>query len=175
MAPTAFPHATTADDEIDGMVIPKGSTVILNTWGMHHNPQLYPDHETFLPSRFAAWSLPASHYTNGREGQHDHYGYGAGRRICPGLHLAERGLWLGIAKTLWGFDITPARDSRTGNHVPIDVDPAAGYHDGFLLAPKDFQVEMRVRSDVHRDTIFREFDMAEAHVFGKYDTEVNGL
>ena len=30
----------------------------------------------------------------------DHGGYGAGRRLCPGIQLAERNLFLGIAKLL---------------------------------------------------------------------------
>ena len=27
------------------------------------------------------------------------------RRICPGIHVAERELWLAISRLLWAFDI----------------------------------------------------------------------
>ncbi|KAH8657729.1 cytochrome P450 2D18 [Xylariales sp. PMI_506] len=175
VAPTAFPHATKVDDEIDGMRIPKGATIILNTWGLHHSPLLHASPDTFDKSRYSAWPLPAPQYTNSGEGQRDHYGYGAGRRICPGIHLGERGLWLGVAKILWGFDIKPVRDPNTGNEVPIDTNPATGYHEGFLSAPKDFRADLTVRSEAHRDTIFREFDMAEKQVFANYEDTVEGM
>jgi hypothetical protein len=29
------------------------------------------------------------------------------RRICPGIHVAERELWLSISRLLWAFDIRP--------------------------------------------------------------------
>ncbi|KAJ4466755.1 cytochrome P450 [Lentinula aciculospora] len=33
----------------------------------------------------------------------DHWTFGAGRRICPGIHVAERELWLAISQLLWSF------------------------------------------------------------------------
>src|ERR1700733_6302398 len=30
-------------------------------------------------------------------------GTGAGRRLCPGIHLAERNLFIAMAKLLWAF------------------------------------------------------------------------
>jgi len=44
----------------------------------------------------------------------DHYGYGAGRRLCPGIHLAERNLFVGIAKLLWAF--THGGEGRRGTY-----------------------------------------------------------
>ncbi|KUI61929.1 O-methylsterigmatocystin oxidoreductase [Cytospora mali] len=175
VAPTAFPHATAADDEIDGMRIPKGATVIMNTWAIHNNATLYDRPELFEPPRFAAWPLPASHYSSKGEGERDHYGYGAGRRICPGIHLGDRSLWLGLAKMVWAFDIAPARDLASGDPVPIDTDPGTGYHEGFLSAPKDFQVNVTVRSEAHRETIFREFEAAQKEVFSMYEDGVECL
>ena len=32
------------------------------------------------------------------------------RRICPGIHVAERELWLAISRLLWAFDIRPVPD-----------------------------------------------------------------
>jgi hypothetical protein len=29
------------------------------------------------------------------------------RRICPGIHVAERELWLATSRLLWAFDIRP--------------------------------------------------------------------
>jgi cytochrome P450 len=30
-----------------------------------------------------------------------HFTFGAGRRVCPGFHVAERGLFIAIARMLW--------------------------------------------------------------------------
>ncbi|RDB24652.1 hypothetical protein Hypma_008227 [Hypsizygus marmoreus] len=35
--------------------------------------------------------------------ERDHWTFGAGRRICPGLPVAERELWLAISRLLWSF------------------------------------------------------------------------
>ena len=32
------------------------------------------------------------------------------RRICPGIHVAERELWLAISRLLWAFDIRSLPD-----------------------------------------------------------------
>ena len=32
------------------------------------------------------------------------------RRICPGIHVAERELWLAISRFLWAFDIRSLPD-----------------------------------------------------------------
>jgi hypothetical protein len=49
----------------------------------------------------------------------DHFSFGGGRRICPGLHVAERSIYLNLARLLWGFDLRQAKDAD-GNLIPID-------------------------------------------------------
>ena len=73
------------DSEVDGMLLPKGSTVVLNVWAMHHDSNTWKDPEHFIPERFESYSSLASTYAaSGKWDERDHYGYGAGRRICPG-------------------------------------------------------------------------------------------
>lgn len=45
-----------------------------------------------MPERFNAYPNLASHYTSDGLGR-DYFSYGAGRRVCPGIHLAERNLF----------------------------------------------------------------------------------
>ena len=67
------------------MVLPKDATVVLNVWAMHHDESTWRDPEHFIPERFDAYPALASTYAaSGGSDQRDHYGYGAGRRICPG-------------------------------------------------------------------------------------------
>jgi len=49
----------------------------------------------------------------------DHFSFGGGRRICPGLHVAERSVFINLARLLWGFNIENAKDEN-GNIIPVD-------------------------------------------------------
>ena len=51
----------------------------------------------------------------------DHWTFGAGRRLCPGIHVAERTLFLAMARILWAFDIGKAKDA-SGNEIDIVQD-----------------------------------------------------
>ena len=37
--------------------------------------------------------------------QRDHWMFGAGRRICPGMIVAEREIWLAISRLIWAFTL----------------------------------------------------------------------
>lgn len=150
VTPLGFPHATNADDVVDGYSIPKGTTVLLNVWGLHHEQTPSTGSTTeplspfaFNPDRFAGRTAPASTYAaSGDYAARDHYGYGAGRRLCPGIHLAERNLFVGVAKLLWAFTL-----SEKAGADPVDVDPETGYSEGFLHCAKPFACEVRVRGE----------------------------
>ncbi|KAL4966919.1 cytochrome P450 [Aspergillus stella-maris] len=167
--PTAFPHATSKECTIDGMSIPAGSTVIMNVWGLHHDNSIHNNPDQFNPSRYDGRTELANVYASSPDYKNrDHYGYGAGRRICPGIHLAERGLFIAIAKILWAFEITPKVDS-TGIPIPISCDPPTGYSDGFLRCPLPFAVDFKLRSGERGQTIRAEFARAEEGVFSHYE------
>lgn len=160
VTPLAFPHALAADDTIDGYHLPKGTTIIINAWGMHMDPERFSNPERFDPEHFEGCSTRlAPDLANGKWEERDHYGYGAGRRFCPGAHLAERNLFLAMAKVLWGFEIrAKTREGGGGGDVKIDTDPVTGYSEGFLVCAKDFECEFVVRGEERRGTILREFE-----------------
>ncbi|KAJ5745373.1 cytochrome P450 [Penicillium odoratum] len=68
------------------------------------------------------------------------YGFGAGRRVCPGQRLAENSLMLNMAKIVWLFDINYT------SAAPQDVDMSSAFSDGFIAAPKKFPVVFVPRS-----------------------------
>lgn len=141
----------------------------MNVWNLH-NDSTYNDNPTYFnPYRYKDRTELAAVYTSSPDYQNrDHYGYGSGRRICPGIHLAERGLFVAFAKLLWAFDITPKVDDA-GNTIPINCDPVTGYTDGFLRCARPFAVDIKPRSEERQRNIMAEFERAEREVFSKYD------
>ncbi|KAF2774010.1 putative cytochrome P450 oxidoreductase [Teratosphaeria nubilosa] len=153
-ARSALPHRVTKDDEYDGYLIPRGSTIFLAVWAMHQDEKLYPDHLKFRPERFANHPKLANEYAAASDYKNrDHYGYGAGRRICPGLHLAERNMWRIVAKLIWGFDILEPLDPVTGKLVPLDEN---AYSSSILVSPLPFKVRVVPRSERVLQSIKRE-------------------
>lgn len=142
--------------------------VIINTWGMHMDPKTYDNPSAFIPERYASHEKLAPEYATGDWEKRDHYGYGAGRRICPGMHLAERNMFLSIAKLLWAFRFEKGTDER-GKPVVNEADPVDGYHQGFMYCAKPYGCKAVVRSEEIRETVEREFEEAERDVFAKYE------
>lgn len=145
------------------MLIPKGSTILINSWGMHHDPETWKNPEQFNPERYAEYPKLANAYAGSGEWDgRDHYGYGAGRRICPGIHLAERNLFIGVAKLLWAFEFS---------HPPgtvSDINAETGLCDGFLQCPNDYGLGVKLRSAKKGETIRREYEEAQ-EVFAQYE------
>ncbi|EXJ84778.1 hypothetical protein A1O3_05450 [Capronia epimyces CBS 606.96] len=169
VVPLAFPHAVDEEDWIDGFKIPKGSTIFINAWGMHHDERRFPNPDTFDPDHYKGITALASELAQASNpDDRDHYGYGSGRRLCPGIHLAERNLFLGIAKLLWAFDFAPGKDEH-GNIVEPDTHPTTGYSEGFLVCAKPFALDVQVRSEQRRDTIIREYEVAKRDVFSSFE------
>lgn len=161
VTPLAFPHALSEDDWVDGMFLPKGTTIIVNAWGMQHDEERFPNPEKFDPEHFAGVTTLATELANGPWENRDHYAYGTGRRFCPGAHLAERNLFLAMVKLLWAFKIKPGK-------VKPDLDPVTGYCEGFLVCANDFEAEFEVRGETRKETILKEFEEASRD-FGKYE------
>lgn len=187
VVPLAFPHAAAegkktsihikcylyltdwiADDWFDGYFIPKGSTVIVNGWGLHHDETRFANPDVFDPDHYKGQTALAPELAAAADyDTRDHYGYGTGRRICPGIHVAERNLFMAIAKIIWAFDISPAM-GEDGKPVAPDVDPQTGYSEGFLVCAKDFGCRITVRSEKRRATILGEYEQAQ-EVFSQFD------
>ena len=130
---------------------------VLSLRAIHMNSKLHKDPETFDPSRYLSKPLSAAEYINSNDPfDRDHFTYGAGRRVCPGVHVAERSLYINIVRTLWGFNIKKpvGADGR-----PIEPDTAMIR--GFLSVPKPFAADFSVRSPKHAATIRETFENAE--------------
>lgn len=174
VVPLAFPHSLAEDDELDGMFLPKGSDVFVNAFGMQHDERRFPNPDDFDPSHYEGVTALAPELAAGDPEKRDHYGYGAGRRLCPGIHLAERNLFLGIAKLLWALDIQPGLDAQ-GRTIEPDVSNERAYSAGFLVCAEPYPCRISPRSEARKVTIMREFEKAQAEVFSQYETPRDDL
>ena len=99
----------------------------------------------------------------------DHLTYGGGRRICGGIHVAERSLFLVLSRLLWGFDIGLAKDEN-GNDIPVDF-TLKGVMPGATSVAKPFKCSIKVRS-AKREAILRG-EWADAEKNGIQFEEIN--
>lgn len=128
-----------ADDTYRGYYIPRGATVVVNSWYAHrilyqfqslircframlHDENLYLDPGRFKPERFLT-----------DEGELDpgvpdpSPAFGFGRRICPGMYMAADSVWIACAMILWAFDIEKSVD-ESGRVM----DPSGDYTFGLV-------------------------------------------
>ncbi|OAL22040.1 hypothetical protein AYO20_11276 [Fonsecaea nubica] len=150
-APAGLPHMVTQDDEYEGMLIPKGSMVFVGIWALHHNESDFPNHDHFNPDRYLDHPKLANEYAvspdyNNRD-----------KRMCPGLHLAERNMWRIAAKLLWAFDISEPKDPITSEVIHLDEN---AYTSAILMCPLPFKVDITPRSADHLACIERELSSA---------------
>ncbi|KAJ6566138.1 cytochrome P450, partial [Mycena capillaripes] len=146
-APLSIPHYADVDDEYKGYTIPKGTTVISSIWNMHHSEELYPNSYIFNPDRFL--SKTPGKVDPGDSLADGHYGFGFGRRKCPGLHMAGKSTWIAIVRVLWAFTIERRQD-RAGRIMDIDPDHRTS---GLTSRPEEFPVGFVPRSAAHIETI----------------------
>ncbi|KAJ5146289.1 Cytochrome P450 E-class group I [Penicillium bovifimosum] len=100
------PHVASEDFVYEGQYIPKDTVVVLNTWTMHHDSHRHSNPDKFNPDRYINDPLTSADSANSADPmERDHWMFGAGRRICPGMIVAEREIWLTISRMLWAFDM----------------------------------------------------------------------
>ena len=107
--------------------------IIPNSYSIHRDARIYPEPELFKPERF----IRDGELVGVPRAERGHFGFGCasvatwtlliragGRRVCPGLYIAERSLYIVIARMLWAFDFAHAKDP-SGREVPIGPSFAA--------------------------------------------------
>ncbi|KAM7182996.1 putative cytochrome P450 E-class, group I [Rhypophila sp. PSN 637] len=155
----AVPHAVTQDDYYEGYLIPKNAGVVNNVWSIHMDPHRHPEPRRFNPDRYMddRQSL-ADAAANPDYSKRDQFTFGAGRRICPGIHVAERSLFLGVSRILWGFNIEPKIDATTGKPILPDQEKLT---QGFVCMPEEYEAKITPRDDARRQRIMDEWKIAE--------------
>lgn len=136
LVPLGIPHSVTQDNEYMGYHIPNGATILPNHWALALDKEVFEEPTSFRPERWVENpKLPLD-------------GFGFGRRVCTGRHIAMNSMQLTITRVLWAYDIGHAYE----NGKKIDVDPY-GMVDAAVSKPVPFKADFQVRSPAHQEVI----------------------
>lgn len=103
---------------------------------IQNDPNRHPDPRRFDPSRWKNDHLSSAEAaTQADVKKRDHFVYGAGRRLCQGMHIADRSLFMAISRMLWAFDFHRAIDQETGQEI---IPNAGDLTQGLFIYPKPF-------------------------------------
>ncbi|KZT37262.1 cytochrome P450 [Sistotremastrum suecicum HHB10207 ss-3] len=143
-SPIGSAHCVHQDDFYEGMFIPKGSLVYANIWAITHDESIYPDPFKFDPARHLIEN------TEKGKAQPDPrtFVFGFGRRLCPGMHVAEASIFLTLSSILATFNIVKSK-AATGE----EITPALQFTGGSISRPEEFRCTIVPRSDVATDLI----------------------
>lgn len=98
IAPLLITRETLEKSVIHGYEIEAKTIVYVNAWAIGRDPAVWEDAEEFLPDRFLDTPIDF-------KGQHfELIPFGAGRRICPGMHMGVTTMELVLSNLLYLFE-----------------------------------------------------------------------
>ncbi|TDL27710.1 cytochrome P450 [Rickenella mellea] len=144
--PGALTHAVNTYDEYEGYRIPP-SAVIANMRAMTRDEKEYKDPHIFRPERFLG-------PLDDQEKDARSYAYGFGRRICPGLNIANDAVYITIVSLLATFNFSNAM-TQNGVHItPLTVQGTGG----LIHFPVKYKCSITPRSDRVKELIYEATD-----------------
>ncbi|KAJ6486868.1 cytochrome P450 [Mycena sanguinolenta] len=155
--PTGIPHFTTEEIRYKDYVVPKDTTVILNTYSIFHDPDIFEEPEVFNPDRFmqSEYGTRPGMDTDFR----DNLSFGGGRRICPGIHVARATMQLTTMRLIWAFSFSSAVDPKTQRPIGRDLD---FYDPEFVVMPYPFKCRIQPRGSEQRQIVVQAFQDAKS-------------
>ena len=110
---------TDRDVELGGYRVPKGVTVVMDIWEVHHDSRFYPDPEAFRPER---WTEEFS------KGLHKfaYLPFGVGARRCIGSLFAEAEIMLAVASIVQRFRVKAVPNTSVTPLAATTLRPDAG-------------------------------------------------
>ncbi|KAH6785098.1 hypothetical protein C2S51_037553 [Perilla frutescens var. frutescens] len=96
--PLLVPRRADCEVQISGYTIPQNAQILINVWAIGRDSSIWQNPNLFEPERFL-------HRKIDFKGQDFEFlPFGSGRRMCPGLPLADRMLHLMVASLIHNFD-----------------------------------------------------------------------
>ena len=111
------------DDEFEGMIIPKNSSLLFSLLEIHTDPKNWEDAQKFFPERFT--DVHPNHYSG------QYFPFGAGPRMCIGNNFAMYEMILAVAEIVKTYKIS----EKTS---PIEIKPL------ITLKPKNAVLEFNL-------------------------------
>ncbi|EIN10089.1 cytochrome P450 [Punctularia strigosozonata HHB-11173 SS5] len=135
VAPLAIPHGCLVDETYRGYLIPRGCTIFYNIWGILHDPEIFDAPETFNPERYLRSEFGTKQGIDDTDFRHT-LPFGAGRRICPGIHLANNSLIINAMNLVWGFNFKPLQEATKDPFDTYAYEKASGpWNADYMLNP----------------------------------------
>eukprot|EP01018_Ginkgo_biloba_P011506 Gb_07522 [translate_table: standard] len=104
IAPLAVPHKTVEECELMGYRIPAGTQVMFNLYAMSHDETIWTDPAAFNPQRFLGQAKADAKFA--------YLPFGAGRRSCAGMDLANLHVPITLANLLKKFEWQPESSGK---------------------------------------------------------------
>ena len=117
----AFDRHAVEEEVVEGYRIPRGATVGLSPYAMHHHPKYWDRPEVFDPSRFSperSAGRPAYAY----------FPFGGGPRRCIGLRFAQMQLVALLAVLARRFRVVPVPGREAVPRPRLNLAPFPGVH-----------------------------------------------
>lgn len=136
VSPTGMPRMTDKDDVYQGYFIPKGTTVLMNIRYIQLLEERYDEAKDFKPERW----LREGESLNLMDGVKP---FGTGRRLCPGIYVAQDVMYMILAHVLWAFEVRhrDEEERRREGKVTVD-DPGFG---SVIVGPRDAELVFESR------------------------------
>lgn len=108
---------------LGGVTIPVGVNMSLAIYGMHHDPDYFPDPEKFDPERFNPYNV-------GKVNPFSYIPFSAGGRNCIGQKFAMLDLKASVAKVIMNFRLSTKHEiilqsdviMKTSNGIYVTVE-----------------------------------------------------
>ncbi|XP_046556081.1 cytochrome P450 2C31-like [Haliotis rubra] len=130
VVPSGLPHKALCDTKVGGYDIPKGTTLVINHYALHQDPEQWSDPHIFNPDRFLD--------QNGKMATKPEswLPFSAGRRVCLGESVAKPELHLLLAGIMRHFKVSLPPGAK------VNTEPRGG---SFANVPQDYELTFESR------------------------------
>ncbi|XP_023634771.1 cytochrome P450 81F1 [Capsella rubella] len=117
VSPILLPREASENMKVGGYDIPRGTTVVINAWAIHRDPELWHNPEEFNPERFSGKNIKID---GSIDSVQTLMPFGNGRRQCPGSALGMKTVTWTVGAMVQCFDW------KTVNGDKIDMEESRG-------------------------------------------------